>query len=117
MQIFEVNASCQRNGRQILSQLKEATQSHQVDKKGINAHKPCFFNSCSSAKSPSKFPGYIWVFLFGWGFHFVCFVVGTEFPKQFLDISCLKKVANFSLSGHNNRNALLVNATRCQIKS
>ncbi|XP_032304208.1 ATPase family AAA domain-containing protein 5 isoform X2 [Coturnix japonica] len=52
--IFEVNASCQRSGRQILSQLKEATQSHQVDKKSINAHKPCFFNSCSSAKSPKK---------------------------------------------------------------
>ncbi|NWR66313.1 ATAD5 protein, partial [Bucorvus abyssinicus] len=52
--IFEVNASCQRSGRQIVSQLKEATQSHQVDKKGINAHKPCFFNSCSSAKSPKK---------------------------------------------------------------
>ncbi|NXK48874.1 ATAD5 protein, partial [Chauna torquata] len=54
LQIFEVNASCQRSGRQVLSQLKEATQSHQVDKKGINAHKPCFFNSCSSAKSPKK---------------------------------------------------------------
>ncbi|XP_025902608.1 ATPase family AAA domain-containing protein 5 [Nothoprocta perdicaria] len=52
--IFEVNASCQRSGRQILSQLKEATQSHQVDKKGVNAHKPCFFNSCSSVKSPKK---------------------------------------------------------------
>ncbi|XP_025923241.1 ATPase family AAA domain-containing protein 5 isoform X3 [Apteryx rowi] len=52
--IFEVNASCQRSGRQILSQLKEATQSHQVDKKGVNAHKPCFFNSCNSAKSPKK---------------------------------------------------------------
>lgn len=52
--IFEVNASCQRSGRQILSQLKEATQSHQVDKKGINAYKPCFFNSCSSTKSPKK---------------------------------------------------------------
>ncbi|NXA35956.1 ATAD5 protein, partial [Eudromia elegans] len=52
--IFEVNASCQRSGRQILSQLKEATQSHQVDKKGVNAHKPCFFNSSSSAKSPKK---------------------------------------------------------------
>ncbi|OWK58291.1 ATPase family AAA domain-containing protein 5 [Lonchura striata] len=52
--IFEVNASCQRSGRQILSQLKEATQSHQVDKKGVNAHKPCFFNSCSTTKSPSK---------------------------------------------------------------
>ncbi|NWU22209.1 ATAD5 protein, partial [Dyaphorophyia castanea] len=52
--IFEVNASCQRSGRQILSQLKEATQSHQVDKKGVNAHKPCFFNSCGTAKSPKK---------------------------------------------------------------
>ncbi|NWR44761.1 ATAD5 protein, partial [Regulus satrapa] len=52
--IFEVNASCQRSGRQILSQLKEATQSHQVDNKGVNAHKPCFFNSCSTAKSPKK---------------------------------------------------------------
>ncbi|NXG49662.1 ATAD5 protein, partial [Psilopogon haemacephalus] len=52
--IFEVNASCQRSGRQILSQLKEATQSHQVDKKGVNAHKPCFFNSYSTAKSPKK---------------------------------------------------------------
>uniref|UniRef100_A0A8C3QWN6 ATPase family AAA domain containing 5 n=1 Tax=Cyanoderma ruficeps TaxID=181631 RepID=A0A8C3QWN6_9PASS len=52
--IFEVNASCQRSGRQILSQLKEATQSHQVDKKGVNAHKPCFFNSCSTSKSPKK---------------------------------------------------------------
>ncbi|XP_015280171.1 PREDICTED: ATPase family AAA domain-containing protein 5 [Gekko japonicus] len=51
--IFEVNASCQRSGRQILSQLKEATQSHQVDKQGVNAHKPCFFNS---TKSPRKFP-------------------------------------------------------------
>ncbi|NWR33581.1 ATAD5 protein, partial [Tachuris rubrigastra] len=52
--IFEVNASCQRSGRQILSQLREATQSHQVDKKGVNAHKPCFFNSCSTTKSPKK---------------------------------------------------------------
>ncbi|NXS20126.1 ATAD5 protein, partial [Mystacornis crossleyi] len=52
--VFEVNASCQRSGRQILSQLKEATQSHQVDKKGVNAHKPCFFNSCGTAKSPKK---------------------------------------------------------------
>nr|XP_056716409.1 ATPase family AAA domain-containing protein 5 [Euleptes europaea] len=50
--IFEVNASCQRSGRQILSQLKEATQSHQVAKQGVNSHKPCFFNS---TKSPKKF--------------------------------------------------------------
>ncbi|XP_026566868.1 ATPase family AAA domain-containing protein 5 [Pseudonaja textilis] len=52
--IFEVNASCQRSGRQILSQLKEATQSHQVNKQGVHAHKPCFFNHYSSTKSPKK---------------------------------------------------------------
>ncbi|KAJ7989766.1 hypothetical protein DPEC_G00307920 [Dallia pectoralis] len=46
--VFEVNASSQRNGRQILSQLKEATQSHQVDIQGVNANKPCYFNSASS---------------------------------------------------------------------
>ncbi|KAM6174182.1 ATPase family AAA domain-containing protein 5 [Erethizon dorsatum] len=50
--IFEVNASSQRSGRQILSQLKEATQSHQVDKQGVNAQKPCFFNNYSIVKSP-----------------------------------------------------------------
>ncbi|XP_039199544.1 ATPase family AAA domain-containing protein 5 isoform X2 [Crotalus tigris] len=52
--IFEVNASCQRSGRQILSQLKEATQSHQVNKQGVHGHKPCFFNHYSSTKSPKK---------------------------------------------------------------
>ncbi|TEA32045.1 hypothetical protein DBR06_SOUSAS25810006, partial [Sousa chinensis] len=50
--IFEVNASSQRSGRQILSQLKEATQSHQVDKQGVNSQKPCFFNSYNISKSP-----------------------------------------------------------------
>ncbi|XP_032313569.1 ATPase family AAA domain-containing protein 5 isoform X1 [Camelus ferus] len=52
--IFEVNASSQRSGRQILSQLKEATQSHQVDKQGVNAQKPCIFNSYNIGKSPKK---------------------------------------------------------------
>uniref|UniRef100_A0A8C9QSE4 ATPase family AAA domain containing 5 n=1 Tax=Spermophilus dauricus TaxID=99837 RepID=A0A8C9QSE4_SPEDA len=52
--IFEVNASSQRSGRQILSQLKEATQSHQVDKQGVNSQKPCFFNSYNIGKSPKK---------------------------------------------------------------
>ncbi|XP_078385185.1 ATPase family AAA domain-containing protein 5 [Cetorhinus maximus] len=57
--VFEVNASSQRSGRQILSQLKEATQSHQVDKQGANALKPAFFNSnkilpSQTAKSPKK---------------------------------------------------------------
>ncbi|XP_066219873.1 ATPase family AAA domain-containing protein 5 [Saccopteryx leptura] len=52
--IFEVNASSQRSGRQILSQLKEATQSHQVDKQSVNSQKPCFFNSYNIGKSPKK---------------------------------------------------------------
>ncbi|MBN3314268.1 ATAD5 protein, partial [Atractosteus spatula] len=53
--VFEVNASSQRSGRQILSQLKEATQSHQVDIQGVNAHKPAYFNSYSTSTSrPGK---------------------------------------------------------------
>ncbi|XP_062886732.1 ATPase family AAA domain-containing protein 5 isoform X1 [Mobula hypostoma] len=57
--VFEVNASSQRSGRQILSQLKEATQSHQVDKQGNNALKPAFFSGSKSlplqtARSPKK---------------------------------------------------------------
>ncbi|XP_008048720.2 ATPase family AAA domain-containing protein 5-like [Carlito syrichta] len=52
--IFEVNASSQRSGRQILSQLKEATQSHQVDKQGVNSQKPSFFHSYNVGKSPKK---------------------------------------------------------------
>ncbi|XP_061471329.1 ATPase family AAA domain-containing protein 5 isoform X2 [Rhineura floridana] len=46
--IFEVNASCQRSGRQILSQLKEATQSHQVDKQEKNSPR----RECSPRKAP-----------------------------------------------------------------
>uniref|UniRef100_UPI003AAECB60 ATPase family AAA domain-containing protein 5 isoform X2 n=1 Tax=Centroberyx gerrardi TaxID=166262 RepID=UPI003AAECB60 len=49
--VFEVNASSQRSGRLILSQLKEATQSHQVDIQGVNAHKPTYFNSYGSSSS------------------------------------------------------------------
>ncbi|XP_033827587.1 ATPase family AAA domain-containing protein 5 [Periophthalmus magnuspinnatus] len=54
--IFEVNASSQRSGRLILSQLKEATQSHQVDTQGVNAYKPTYFN-CYSASNSSVRPG------------------------------------------------------------
>ncbi|CAL9693436.1 unnamed protein product [Knipowitschia caucasica] len=54
--IFEVNASSQRSGRLILSQLKEATQSHQVDTQGLNAHKPTYFNSYSASSSALR-PG------------------------------------------------------------
>lgn len=46
-----MNASSQRSGRLILSQLKEATQSHQVDSQGVNAHKPTYFNSYGTSCS------------------------------------------------------------------
>ncbi|XP_017277479.1 ATPase family AAA domain-containing protein 5 isoform X2 [Kryptolebias marmoratus] len=49
--VFEVNASSQRSGRLILSQLREATQSHQVDSQGVNAYKPTYFNSYGASSS------------------------------------------------------------------
>nr|XP_057905227.1 ATPase family AAA domain-containing protein 5 isoform X2 [Doryrhamphus excisus] len=52
--VFEVNASSQRSGRLILSQLKEATQSHQVDSQGVNALKPTYFNSYNASNSTGK---------------------------------------------------------------
>lgn len=54
--VFEVNSSSQRSGRQILSQLKEATQSHQVDIQGVNAHKPSYFSNYSNTSINTK-PG------------------------------------------------------------
>uniref|UniRef100_A0A3Q3W4D4 Cyclic nucleotide-binding domain-containing protein n=1 Tax=Mola mola TaxID=94237 RepID=A0A3Q3W4D4_MOLML len=54
--VFEVNASSQRSGRLILSQLKEATQSHQVDSQGVNAHKPTYFNSYGTTSRKSNSP-------------------------------------------------------------
>ncbi|XP_047428636.1 ATPase family AAA domain-containing protein 5 isoform X2 [Mugil cephalus] len=50
--VFEVNASSQRNGRLILSQLKEATQSHQVDSQGIRVSKPTYFTNYGMNSSP-----------------------------------------------------------------
>lgn len=52
--VFEVNSSSQRSGRQILSQLKEATQSHQVDIQGVNSHKPSYFSNYSSNSTTIK---------------------------------------------------------------
>ncbi|XP_039978836.1 ATPase family AAA domain-containing protein 5 isoform X2 [Xiphias gladius] len=49
--VFEVNASSQRSGRLILSQLREATQSHQVDSQGVNTHKPTYFNTYGTSSS------------------------------------------------------------------
>lgn len=56
LKVFEVNSSSQRSGRQILSQLKEATQSHQVDIQGVNSHKPSYFSNYSSNSATIK-PG------------------------------------------------------------
>ncbi len=54
LKVFEVNSSSQRSGRQILSQLKEATQSHQVDIQGVNAQKPSYFSNYSSNSTTVK---------------------------------------------------------------
>lgn len=56
LKVFEVNSSSQRSGRQILSQLKEATQSHQVDIQGVNSQKPSYFSSYTSTSTNTK-PG------------------------------------------------------------
>uniref|UniRef100_A0A3B4T300 ATPase family AAA domain containing 5b n=1 Tax=Seriola dumerili TaxID=41447 RepID=A0A3B4T300_SERDU len=40
--VFEVNCSSQRSGRHVLSQLKEATQSHLVEMSGKDPLKPAF---------------------------------------------------------------------------
>ncbi|XP_016134885.1 ATPase family AAA domain-containing protein 5 isoform X1 [Sinocyclocheilus grahami] len=52
--VFEVNSSSQRSGRQILSQLKEATQSHQVDIQGVSAQNPSYFSNYSSNSTTIK---------------------------------------------------------------
>ncbi|XP_033481293.1 ATPase family AAA domain-containing protein 5b isoform X1 [Epinephelus lanceolatus] len=43
--VFEVNCSSQRSGRHVLSQLKEATQSHLVEISGKDPLKPAYFNN------------------------------------------------------------------------
>ncbi|XP_075946342.1 ATPase family AAA domain-containing protein 5b isoform X2 [Anarhichas minor] len=43
--VFEVNCSSQRSGRHVLSQLKEATQSHLVEMSGKDSLKPTYFNN------------------------------------------------------------------------
>ncbi|XP_039663011.1 ATPase family AAA domain-containing protein 5b isoform X2 [Perca fluviatilis] len=43
--VFEVNCSSQRSGRHVLSQLKEATQSHLVEMPGKDPLKPAYFNN------------------------------------------------------------------------
>ncbi|XP_040003449.1 ATPase family AAA domain-containing protein 5b [Xiphias gladius] len=58
--VFEVNCSSQRSGRHVLSQLKEATQSHLVEASGKDPLKPTYFNNynaSSCAAKPEALPG------------------------------------------------------------
>ncbi|KAM6971931.1 ATPase family AAA domain-containing protein 5b, partial [Aplochiton taeniatus] len=57
--VFEVNASSQRSGRHLLTQLQEATQSHLVESQGNNnTLKPAYLtNYTSSAIKPDPLPG------------------------------------------------------------
>ncbi|XP_072319942.1 ATPase family AAA domain-containing protein 5b [Eucyclogobius newberryi] len=52
--VFEVNCSSQRSGREVLAQLKEATQSHLVEISSKDPLKPAFFNSYNTARSSLK---------------------------------------------------------------
>ncbi|KAM4584652.1 ATPase family AAA domain-containing protein 5b isoform 2-T2 [Odontesthes bonariensis] len=47
--VFEVNSSSQRSGRQLLSQLKEATQSHLVEISGKDPLKPAYFSNYTAS--------------------------------------------------------------------
>ncbi|CAJ1053579.1 ATPase family AAA domain-containing protein 5b isoform X2 [Xyrichtys novacula] len=55
--VFEVNCSSQRSGHRVLSQLKEATQSHLVETSGKDPLKPAYFNSYSSTTKSETLPG------------------------------------------------------------
>ena len=50
LQVFEVNASHRRSGKQVLQQLQEATQSHQVTNKNLSD----VFSTILSGESVSK---------------------------------------------------------------
>ncbi|XP_035515535.1 ATPase family AAA domain-containing protein 5b [Morone saxatilis] len=51
--VFEVNCSSQRSGRHVLSQLKEATQSHLVEMSGKDPLKPTYFNNYNNKETLS----------------------------------------------------------------
>ncbi|XP_034544074.1 ATPase family AAA domain-containing protein 5b isoform X2 [Notolabrus celidotus] len=55
--VFEVNCSSQRSGHRVLSQLKEATQSHLVETTGKDPLKPTYFNNYSCTPKPDTLPG------------------------------------------------------------
>ncbi|XP_058497443.1 ATPase family AAA domain-containing protein 5b [Solea solea] len=52
--VFEVNCSSQRNGRHVLAQLKEATQSHLVETSGKDLLKPTYLNNYSTSSCTTK---------------------------------------------------------------
>lgn len=58
--VFEVNCSSQRSGRHVLSQLKEATQSHLVETQGKDPLKPAYLSNSSCAPKPEPYPGRRW---------------------------------------------------------
>ncbi|KAG7227667.1 hypothetical protein INR49_029428 [Caranx melampygus] len=55
--VFEVNCSSQRSGRHVLSQLKEATQSHLVETQGKDLLKPAYLSNSSCTPKPEPCPG------------------------------------------------------------
>ncbi|XP_044044944.1 ATPase family AAA domain-containing protein 5b isoform X2 [Siniperca chuatsi] len=55
--VFEVNCSSQRSGCHVLSQLKEATQSHLVEMSGKDPLKPAYFNNYSCTPKSETLPG------------------------------------------------------------
>ncbi|XP_045061174.1 ATPase family AAA domain-containing protein 5-like isoform X2 [Coregonus clupeaformis] len=52
--VFEVNASSQRSGRHVLTQLKEATQSHLVEIQGSTTLEPSHLSSYNSNNTSTK---------------------------------------------------------------
>ncbi|XP_077380655.1 ATPase family AAA domain-containing protein 5b [Festucalex cinctus] len=52
--VFEVNSSSQRNGRQVLCQLREATQSHLVETVGKDPLRPAYFNNYGTRGCPLR---------------------------------------------------------------
>lgn len=52
-----MNCSSQRSGCHVLSQLREATQSHQVGVLGKDPLKPTYLNNYSSAAKAEMVPG------------------------------------------------------------
>ena len=56
LQVFEVNSSHRRSGKQVLQQLQEATQSHQVSNKNMAD----VFSTILSGENISETPRYIY---------------------------------------------------------